>query len=179
MADDKGQTASDRQRMSIATDEAAMSQNSKIATGVGAAAGGIAGGVAGGSAAAAGAAVGGVAGPVGAALGAVAGAVVGALAGQAVAKADPSVDPTIEEAYWREHHASRPYTAGAPYEHYAPAYRHGASVHARYPGREFDDVEPELGAAWASERGDSPLSWEQARAASRDAWQRRRPASLP
>ena len=38
MADDKGQTASDRQRMSIATDEAAMSQNSKIATGVGAAA---------------------------------------------------------------------------------------------------------------------------------------------
>ena len=136
------------------------------ATGVGAAVGGVAGGVAGG--AAAGAAGGGMARPVGAAVGAAVGAVAGALAGRA-AKADP----VAEDAYWRDNYAGRPYIeSGSTYDDYAPAYRYGVDTYSRYPDRQFDDVEPELGREWGAARGQSSLEWERAKHATRDAWQR-------
>jgi hypothetical protein len=138
------------------------------ATGTGAAVGGVAGGVAG--AAAAGAAVGGMTGPAGAALGAVVGAAVGALAGKGVARA---IDPKIEDDYWRSNYASRPYvTAGATYDDYGPAYRHGVDAYSRYPDRSFDDLEPELSRDWGTRREGSKLDWHSAKHASRDAWQR-------
>lgn len=138
------------------------------ATGTGAVVGGVAGGVAGG--AAAGAAVGGMTGPVGAAVGAVAGAVVGALSGKAVARA---VDPAAEDLYWRDNYADRPYVEGsATYDDYRPAYGYGVDAYTRYPGRTFDEVEPELNRGWSSRRGNSSLSWDNAKHASRDAWHR-------
>lgn len=139
-----------------------------VAKGVGAAVGGVTGGVIGG--AAAGATVGGVTGPVGAAVGAVVGAVAGAATGKAVAK---SIDPTLEDAYWRENYSNRSYvTSGAPYDEYGPAYRYGVDTFSRHPGRAFDDVEPELGRDWNRARGRSSLDWDNAKHASRDAWQR-------
>jgi len=136
------------------------------ATGVGAVVGGTAGGVAGG--AAAGAAAGGMTGPVGAAVGAAVGAVAGAAAGR-MAKADPAA----EDAYWRDNYTGRPYVAsGSSYDEYAPAYRYGVDAYSRYPGRSFDDVEPELGRGWGASRGRSALEWERAKHATRDAWQR-------
>lgn len=137
------------------------------ATGVGAMVGGAAGGIAG--AAGAGAAVGGMTGPVGAAVGAVVGAVAGALAGKGIAN---SVDPVAEDAYWRDNHANRPYSSGSDYDEYGPAYGYGVEAHTRYPGRTFDDVEPELGRDWNSKRGNSSLEWDRAKHATRDAWQR-------
>ncbi|MDP3229921.1 MAG: hypothetical protein Q8N13_18385 [Acidovorax sp.] len=132
----------------------------------GAVLGGAAGGVAGG--AAAGALAGGVTGPVGAAVGAVVGAVAGAVMGRNV-----KVDPVAEDSYWRDNYASRPYaTAGAHYDNYQPAYRFGMDSYSKYPGRSFDDVEPELSRDWGAARGPSSLEWENARHASRDAWQR-------
>jgi len=138
-----------------------------VATGVGAVLGGAAGGVAGG--AAAGAAVGGMTGPVGLAVGAVVGAVAGALAGKGIANA---VDPVAEDAYWRDNHASRSYARGSEYDEYRPAYGYGVDAYTRYPGRTFDDVEPELGREWSSKRGTSGLGWDRAKHATRDAWQR-------
>lgn len=139
-----------------------------VATGVGAVAGAAAGGVAGG--AAAGAAVGGLTGPVGAAIGAAVGAVAGALAGKGVAHA---IDPAAEDTYWRDNFSSRPYIQpGATYDDYGPAYRHGVDAYTRYPGRDFDDVENDLGRDWGTARGRSSLDWERAKNASRDAWQR-------
>ena len=136
-------------------------------TGVGAAVGGVAGGVAGG--AAAGAAVGGMTGPVGAAVGAVVGAAVGAMAGRKVAK----VDPVAEDNYWRENYSSRPYvTSGAKYDDYKPAYDHGVDAYSRYPDKSFDDVESDLGRDWGTRRGSSSLEWDNAKHATRDAWQR-------
>jgi hypothetical protein len=136
------------------------------ATGVGAVVGGVAGGVAGG--AAAGAAVGGMTGPVGAAVGAAVGAVAGALAGR-MTKADPAE----EDAYWRDNYTGRPYVEnGSSYDDYAPAYRYGVDAHTRYPGRSYDDVEPELSRDWGTARGSSSLEWERAKHATRDAWQR-------
>jgi len=140
-----------------------MEEKSKVGTG--AAVGAVAGGVAGG--AAAGAAVGGMTGPIGAALGAAVGAAVGALAGKAA-----KVDPVAEDTYWRDNFNTRPYAAGSNYDQYGPAYMYGASAYEKYPGRSFDDVEPELGTGWSASRGRSSLEWDNARHATRDAWQR-------
>jgi hypothetical protein len=131
----------------------------------GAVVGGVAGGVAGG--AAAGAAVGGMTGPAGAIVGAAVGAVAGALAGRAKA------DPKVEDAYWRENYSSRPYaSADRTYDDYAPAYRYGVESYEKYPGRSFDEVEPDLSRDWQGARGQSSLEWEHAKHATRDAWHR-------
>lgn len=131
-----------------------------MGTGVGAALGGAAAGVAAGS----------VVGPVGTVIGAAIGAIVGGLAGKGVAEL---VDPTFEENYWRDQFSSRPYApAGSTFEQYQPAYRFGIDGFGRYPGRSFEEVEPELSLGWREARGSSTLEWEHARHASRDAWNR-------
>lgn len=131
-----------------------------VGTGLGAIAGG----------AAAGAATGTVAGPVGTVVGAAVGAVVGGLAGKGVAEA---IDPTRERAYWSENFSERDYVEpGSSFDDYGPAYGYGVEARGLYPERDFDDVEPEMSRDWAAHRGASSLSWERARHASRDAWNR-------
>lgn len=150
-----------------------------VGTGIGAAGG-----------AAVGATIGSVAGPMGAAVGTVVGAVAGALAGKGAAEAvhptDPAsgahrglagegvaqaVNPAVEDEYWRRNYATRPYVApGASYETYRAAYQFGWECYRRYHGRRFADVEGDLRREW--ERTDRELSWESARGAARDAWQR-------
>jgi hypothetical protein len=58
------------------------------------------------------------------------------------------------------------------FDNYGPAYRHGAESYGRPKGRSFDDVEPELKRDWERVRGNSILSWENAKDATRDAWHR-------
>jgi len=131
-----------------------------VGTGLGALAGG----------AAAGAAVGTVAGPVGTLIGAAVGVVAGGLAGKGVAEA---IDPTREDAYWRDNYSERPYVqSGSTYEDYGPAYGFGVDTASRYPGRSFDDVEPEMSRQWNERSGASNLRWDNARDAARDAWNR-------
>jgi hypothetical protein len=130
-----------------------------IGTGIGAVAGG----------AAAGAAVGTVAGPVGMIAGAAVGAVVGGLAGKGVAEV---VNPTVEDAYWRENHSRQPYAKGRSYDDYGPAYRTGYEGYALYgaKGGTFEDREVELRRSY--EVTQPKLAWNEARPASRAAWQR-------
>jgi hypothetical protein len=130
-----------------------------VGTGIGAVAGG----------AAAGAAVGTVAGPVGTIAGAAVGAVVGGLAGKGVAEI---VNPTVEDAYWRENHSRQPYAKGRSFDDYGPAYRIGYEGYARYgaKGGTFEDSEVELRKSY--EVTQSKLVWNEARPASRAAWQR-------
>lgn len=131
-----------------------------VGTGVGALAGG----------AAAGAAVGTVAGPVGTAVGAAVGAVAGGLAGKAVGE---RVNPTVEDAHWRENYQNEPYyNKDYGYDDYAPAYRTGYEARERYPDRRFDEVERDLSTDYERSRGNSRLGWEEARPASRAAWDR-------
>lgn len=127
-----------------------------IGTGIGAAAGG----------AAAGAVVGTMAGPVGTVVGAAVGAVVGGLAGKGVAEA---VNPTAEDAYWRENHLKQPYANGGSYDDYSLAYRNGYEGYAE--GDTFEDREEELRRKYESTS--QKITWPEARAASRAAWQRR------
>ncbi len=143
-----------------------------VATGVGAAAGGAAGIVGGIAASAAtGLATGTVlGGPVGAVAGLVVGGLVGGLAGKAVGE---KIDPTAEAAYWREQYRNEPYyQAGESYEVYGPAYRTGYEGRARYAGKSFEEVEMDLQKDYDSHKGESKLSWDRAKAATRSAWNR-------
>lgn len=131
-----------------------------VGTGLGAAAGGIA----------AGAVAGSVVGPLGTLVGAVAGAVIGGLAGKGIAEL---IDPTAEEAYWRENYSRQSYVgSGATFDDYGPAYRYGVDSYGRFEGRTFDEAEPQLMLDWPNARGSSNLTWDHARHATRDSWQR-------
>ena len=149
MAEDK------HQNLDPITDEAGAHP---VGTGIGATGGGMAG-----------AAAGAFGGPVGAAVGLVAGAVVGGLAGKATAE---GINPTVEHAYWKERYNNEGYFEnGYTYDDYGPAYEYGWSSRVTYPGA-FDSAEPDLGATWLARRGTSKLSWDQARPATRAAWDR-------
>ena len=135
-----------------------------VGTGIGAAGGGAAG-------AAIGAAVSGPAAPVGAVVGAVIGAVAGGLAGKGAGEA---VNPSAEDAYWRNSHKNRPYfQSDYNYDNdYRPAYEYGWSSASQHSGRQFQDVENDLGTGWENHRGESRLDWDKAKHATRDAWDR-------
>jgi hypothetical protein len=132
-----------------------------VGVGVGAALGG----------AGTGALAGAAAGPVGAGVGALVGGIVGAVTGKAVAE---DFNPTEESAYWRDEYRNRDYyDPDLNYEtDYEPAYQYGWESRTRYADRNWTDVEPELERDWQSRQGTSTLSWDRARSASYDAWQR-------
>ena len=131
-----------------------------VGTGVGSAGG-----------AAAGAAIGAAFGPIGMLVGGGIGAVAGGAAGHAAGEA---IDPTTEEAYWKETYKTRPYVKkDVDYDHYAPAYRYGWEARTKHQNRKWDDsLDSELGSQWNSTRGNSSLEWNDARQATRDAWDR-------
>ena len=111
-----------------------------------------------------------VAGLPGMAAGIAIGGVVGALAGKGVGQ---EVNPTTEDAYWSENYATRPYiTNTATYDDYRPAYLHGVDAYNRNAGRQFDEIEPQLGSEWEKARGSSNLGWDNAKPATRDAYDR-------
>lgn len=136
-----------------------------VGVGLGAAAGGIAAGAAAGTMAA---------GPIGTAVGAAVGAIVGGLGGKAVAE---GVNPTEEERYWRDNYQAEPYyRSGSTFDDYAPAYRLGYDSFNRYGDRPFDDVESAMEHDYSTLRGQSRLEWEEAKHATRAAWERIRRA---
>lgn len=90
--------------------------------------------------------------------------------GKGIAEA---IDPTVEDAYWKGNYSSRPYVeTNAPFEQYQPAYRAGYEGRTRYPGKRYEEVESELERDFDRIRGDSRLTWEKAKHATRDAWHR-------
>lgn len=132
---------------------------------VGTAAGAVAGAVAAGAAAGTMAA-----GPVGTLVGAAVGAVAGGLAGKGIAE---MIDPTVEERYWKDNYSSRSYVpSGASYNDYGPAYRYGYETYPKYHGRAFDEIERDLASDWDRVKGTSRLSWNEAKYATKDSFQR-------
>jgi hypothetical protein len=132
-----------------------------LGTGVGATGGAIAG-----------AAIGSLFGPIGLMIGGAVGAIGGGAAGHAVAE---RVDPTGESEYWRETYSTRPYyRSNYTFDtDYAPAYAYGSEARTRYVGRQWDDsLENDLHQGWEKAKLKSRLTWEEARDAVRDAWER-------
>ncbi|NJL85022.1 MAG: glycine zipper family protein [Leptolyngbyaceae cyanobacterium SM1_1_3] len=134
-----------------------------VGTGVGAAGAGVVG-------TAFGAIVGG---PVGAAVGAVVGSVAGGLLGKGVAE---QIDPTLEDNHWRDNYRSRPYVE-SDYDYdrdYSHAYRTGYEGYPNYASQNmtYADAEPRLREDYEKRRGSSQLSWDKAKHATQDAWNR-------
>jgi hypothetical protein len=131
-----------------------------VGTGLGAALGGAAGG----------AAVGSVTGPVGTVIGTVVGGVAGGLAGKAVAE---GVDPTEESQYWREAYREQPYYSERySYDDYEPAYRAGWESYDPDDSVTWSQREQVARQRWEGEGGAPTMTWEEARLASEDAYNR-------
>jgi uncharacterized protein (TIGR02284 family) len=80
--------------------------------------------------------------------------------------------PESETDYWRNSYTSEPYYAsGRGFQDYSPAYELGWTSYAIYGG-EFDAADRVLANDWEVRKGVSGLSWDEARPATRAAWQR-------
>ena len=114
-------------------------------------------------------------GTAGGIAGAVAGSVIGGITGKAIAE---RINPQHEDDYWRNEFPTRSYAAASKYgwDDYEPAFRLGYKHYPEHHGRGFDDVEPEFARLWSEGRGESHLEWEEARPATRDAYERVRQA---
>lgn len=118
----------------------------------------------------AGAAIGSSVGPAGAALGAAVGGVIGAMTGHDIAA---QINPKEEDLYWRANYKERTYIkAGKNYTAYQPAYMYGINSFLANRGKSFEEIESELGEKWGAVRGTSSLDWNDAKHASRDAYNR-------
>jgi uncharacterized protein (TIGR02284 family) len=82
--------------------------------------------------------------------------------------------PPGETEYWRQAHIREPYYEdGRHFEDYSAAYEIGwIGYHAYGDEFDFDAADRVMATDWTVRKGVSSLSWEQARAASRAAWQR-------
>jgi uncharacterized protein (TIGR02284 family) len=84
----------------------------------------------------------------------------------------PGAYPDSEAEYWQANYAADPYYVGGRlFEDYRPAYELGWASYATYGG-EFDAADRVLANDWEVRKGVSSLSWDEARPASRAAWQR-------
>ncbi|WP_407353543.1 hypothetical protein [Luteimonas sp. R10] len=127
---------------------------------------------AGGSALLGGAAGGGIGffagGPPGLVVGVVIGTAAGALFGHRTAE---SADSRGDLGHFEQIHThTRYYVEDCEWRDYEPAYRLGLDSFRSQGGQRFADAEPALGARWLKVRGDSRLSWDQARPAVEHVW---------
>lgn len=128
-------------------------------------------GVGGTGGAVAGAVVGSLLGPIGTLIGGSIGAIAGAAIGKGAAE---RMDPTGEAEYWQGEYTKRPYfNSDYTYDDYGPAYSYGDSVRAQYGDRQWDDsMEADVRQGWESAKAKSRLTWEHAKDAVRDAFDR-------
>jgi len=98
------------------------------------------------------------------------GGVIGALAGKETTQI---INPTTEDIYWRDNYKHRSYfNSATSYDNYAPAYRYGIVAYATYTVHQFDEIELQLANGWDNARGNSRLTWDTAKLATRDAYER-------
>ena len=77
-----------------------------------------------------------------------------------------------EERYWRTAYLTRPYASGTAYDVLAPGYRYGYDAARRSPLRSWTELEAELERGWESCAYRGQSTWDQVKAAVRDAWDR-------
>jgi len=82
-------------------------------------------------------------------------------------------DTAREDRYWRDNFRARPYVEiDDRYDDFGPAYAYGVESFRRHDGRSFDEAESDISRDWDKFKGKSKLTWERAKAAVRDAWDR-------
>ena len=87
-----------------------------------------------------------------------------------------ALDPSLERDYWHVNYMTRPYyQQSRSFGDYEAAYRYGWENASKAGETTFEEAEKSrLASGWPAARGESPLSWEEAREATRDAWTRAR-----
>lgn len=84
----------------------------------------------------------------------------------------PAINPTSEDAYWQREFTKQPYyRPELSYDDYSPAYRVGYTGPLRRNGS-FAALEDQLQQDWKRVKGRSRLTWQEAREATRAAWNR-------
>src|SRR4029453_2994777 len=83
-----------------------------------------------------------------------------------------STDWNTEDAYWGTSYRTRPYAGSNDYSYYQPGYRDGYEGGNEYQGRDWSEVEPELRRNWDPYEKRGQSTWENMKAAIRDAWDR-------
>lgn len=79
----------------------------------------------------------------------------------------------FDSTYWQNQYQNEPYYNQARnFGDYEPAYRLGSESRSRYAGQRFEDVEGDLRSEYEASRGQSQLGWDEARDATRAAWER-------
>ena len=83
------------------------------------------------------------------------------------------MNPTVERDYWSTNYRNEPYyRQGLGYDDYEGAYRTGYEGYGRYGDRKWEEVEADLRSDYERNRGQSTLAWDDARPATRAAWER-------
>ena len=83
------------------------------------------------------------------------------------------MDPAVEDAYWKANFSKQGYVR--PHSHfvnYQAAYRAGYEGFTRYPGKSYEEMEPELQRSYENSKANALLGWDKARHAIRAAWHR-------
>lgn len=97
---------------------------------------------------------------------------------ESAAESEPQghiIDPDEEYRFWESAYVTRDYiNRSLNYEtDYAQAYRYGLQLFTQYGNREFTTLdETQLRSGWKKSDNNSALSWEEAREAVRDAYER-------
>jgi hypothetical protein len=96
------------------------------------------------------------------------GGIAGWLEGKTVAE---GISPDEEMKYWSDNYSQRPYhQSDRTWDDYRPAYL--AGIYTYSPKQRYDEAEKNIESDWHKIRGKSQLSWDEARLATRDAWDR-------
>ena len=76
------------------------------------------------------------------------------------------------DSTWRDQHKTREYyDKSLDYDRdYRPAYRYGTYLRSQNPKRTWESSENEFASGWDRMKGDSRLTWEKAKLATKDAW---------
>lgn len=76
-----------------------------------------------------------------------------------------------EDKYWSEHYKTRPYyDSNSDYNTYGPAYRYGYEARQRWADKAWEDIEKDMNRDWNKDNPDSELTWDKAKHAVKDAW---------
>lgn len=84
----------------------------------------------------------------------------------------PRVHAEIEREYWRERFDELDYIRPKhDFSDYESAFRYGWECRASYGDEGWAELEPDLAAGWFRFRATSPLAWDEAKPAVRDAFE--------
>ena len=87
----------------------------------------------------------------------------------------PNAEWDQQNTYWREQYPNRPYVMRKEgnYSEYEPAFKYGFEAYRHNPVHRYEDLDQvKMREGWEASRGNSPLNWDEAQPAARDAYNR-------